>query len=119
MTVRLIIASLLEDLDVKEDEIHSFENGYTALDFIKTNGADIIFSDINMPYMDGFKFAGLVFEVLPNLKSSFFAVSGDETKESFLKMKKSGVHRFVKKPINMEYFKHFVYPEVLKLRNYK
>ena len=31
-------------------------------------------------------------------------------------MKKSGVHRFVKKPINMEYFKHFVEPEILKLR---
>ncbi len=116
MTVRLIISSLLEDLDVKESEIYTFENGYTALDFIKTDGADIIFSDINMPYMDGYEFATLVFDILPNLKSSFFAVSGDETRESFLKMKQSGVHRFVKKPINMEYFKHFVYPEIKKLR---
>ena len=117
MTVRLIISSLLEDLDIKEDEIYTFENGYTALDFIKTDGADIIFSGINMPYMDGYEFATLVFEILPNLKSSFFAVSGDESRDSFLKMKKSGVHRFVKKPINMEYFKHFVQPEILKLRN--
>lgn len=116
MTVRLIISSLLEDLDVKEDEIFLFENGYAALDFIKINGADIIFSDINMPHMDGFEFASLVFEILPKLKSSFFAVSADETYEDFARMKKVGVHRFVKKPINMEYFKHFVYPEILKLR---
>lgn len=77
MTVRLIISSLLEELKINEDEIHTFDNGYTALDFIKINGADIIFSDINMPYMDGYEFASLVFEILPELKSSFFAVSGD------------------------------------------
>jgi len=117
ITIRMIIESLLEDLGVNENEIYSFENGYTALDFIKINGADIVFSDINMPYMDGYEFAMLVFEILPNLKSSFFAVSGDESRESFLKMKKSGVHRFVKKPIKMEYFKHFVEPEILKIQD--
>jgi len=115
MTVRIIIESLLEELDVDEKDIFSFANGYEALDFIKINGADIIFSDINMPYMNGYEFALLVFKILPNLKSSFFAVSGDESRENFLKMKKSGVHRFVKKPISMEYFKHFVTPEIVKI----
>lgn len=30
-TVRMIIESFLEDLGVREDEIHSFENGFDAL----------------------------------------------------------------------------------------
>ena len=117
MTIRMLIESYLEDLGVGEDEIFLYENGYEALDFIKRNGADIIFSDINMPYMSGFEFAELVFKVVPELKNSFFAISGDENRDSFTKMKKSGVHRFLKKPINDTHFRHFVLPEILKRDN--
>ena len=112
MTIRMIIESILEDIGVEDDEIFLFDNGYEALDFIKLNGADIVFSDINMPYMSGFEFASLVFTVIPNLQNSFFAISGDENRESFMKMKKSGVHHFLKKPINTEHFKHFVKPMI-------
>lgn len=116
MTIRMIIESFLEDLGVEDDEIFLFENGYEALDFVKINGADIIFSDINMPDMDGYEFAELVFKIMPNLQNSFFAISGDENRESFMNMKKSGVHRFLKKPIDNEHFKHFILPEILKIR---
>ena len=116
LTIRMIIESLLDELGVKDDKIFSFASGVDAIEFIKSNGADIIFSDINMPEMDGYEFAEKVFEILPKLKSSFFAVSGDETRESFLKMKKSGVNRFIKKPISVDYFRHFVLPEILKLK---
>ena len=114
MTIRMIIESFLEDLGVEENEIFLFDNGFEALDFIKINGADIVFSDINMPDMSGFEFAELVFKVYPKLKSSFFAISGDESRQSYMKMKQNGVHRFLKKPINNVHFKHFVLPEILK-----
>ena len=116
MTIRMILEAYLEDLGVNEDEIFSFENGVDALIFISKNGADIVFSDINMPQMSGYRFAKEVFKILPELKSSFFAISGDENRESFMKMKDNGVHRFLKKPINTEYFRHFVQPEILKRR---
>lgn len=116
LAIRMIIESFLEEYGIKDNEIFSFENGYEALDFIKQNGADIIFSDINMPYMDGFEFAELVFKVLPDLKNSFFAISGDENHESYNKMKKNGVHRFLKKPINNTLFNNFILPEILKIR---
>ncbi len=119
MTIRMILESFLSDLGVKDDEIFLFDNGYEALDFIKRNGADVIFSDINMPYMDGYEFASLVFTVLPGLKNSFFAISGDEDRESFMKMKKNGVHRFLKKPINADHFKHFIEPIILKSRMFE
>jgi len=116
VTIRIIIESYLEDLGVCDDEMFLFENGYEALDFIKKNGADIIFSDINMPYMSGFEFAEMVFKIMPSLKKSFFAISGEEGRESYLKMKTIGVHHFMKKPIKLEYFKHFIVPELIKLR---
>ena len=100
VTIQMIIESFLEDLGVKEEEIFLFNNGVEALDFIKKNGVDIIFSDINMPIMQGYEFAMKVFEIRPDLQNSFFAVSGDESRESYLKMKESGAHRFIKKPIN-------------------
>jgi len=117
LTVRMIIESYLEDLGVEDDEMFSFEDGHKAIDFIKLNGADIVFSDINMPLMDGFEFAKQVFTLLPNLKKTFFAISGDETKESYIKMKESGVRHFLKKPISSLHFNHFVLPQILKQRN--
>ena len=115
-TIRMIIESFLEDLGVHENELYSFENGYEALDFIKTNGADLVFSDINMPYMNGYEFAEMLFKMHEQLKSVFFAISGEEGRDGFVKMKNCGVHRFLKKPINVEHFNHFVKPEVLKIR---
>ncbi|WP_294966886.1 response regulator [Sulfurimonas sp.] len=116
ITIRMILESFLEDFDVKDDEIFSFENGHEVIKFIKENGADIIFSDINMPKMDGYEFAKLTFEIMPSLKNSFFCISSDESTEMFTKMKEIGVHRFLKKPINELHFRHFILPEIIKRR---
>ncbi|MDF1878846.1 response regulator [Sulfurimonas sp. SAG-AH-194-C20] len=116
VTIQMIIESLLEDMGVKEEEMFLFSCGVEALEFIKENGADIVFSDINMPIMEGYEFAVKLFEIRPDLQNSFFAVSGDESRESYLKMKVSGAHRFLRKPINAEHFKHFVSLEISKCR---
>ncbi len=113
-TIRMIIGSYLEDVGVEEDEAFFFETGPSAIEFIRLNGADMVFTDINMPVMNGYEFAEEVFKIKPDLKSMFFAISGDENRTSYQKMKASGVHRFIKKPIDVEYFKHFIEPEVLK-----
>mgnify|MGYP002635508141 FL=1 len=115
-TVRIIIESFLEDLGVNEEEIVSLENGFDALEYIRNNGADIVFSDINMPKMDGYEFASSLFKIRKDLQNSFFAISGDETRESYRKMKKIGVHRFLKKPIESDHFNHFLIPEINKRR---
>ncbi|MEA2073993.1 MAG: response regulator [Campylobacterota bacterium] len=116
LTIRMTIEAYLEDLDVTEDEMFKFENGHDALAFIKENGADMVFSDINMPLMNGYEFAGSVLSETPSLKKSFFAISGEENRESYKKMKNIGVHQFIKKPIKVEHFRHFVLPEILKIR---
>jgi len=110
------IESFLKEFDIKDNEVYLFTNGYEALDFIKINGADIIFSDITMPYMDGFEFAELVFKVVPDLRNSFFAIRGDENRKNFLKMRHKGVHRFLKKPFDIKIFEYFILPEIMKVR---
>ena len=115
-TVRMIIESFLEDLDVQEDEIHAFDNGFDALKHIEENGADLVFSDIHMPKMTGYEFASELFKLRKDLQKTFFAISGNETRESYRKMKSLGVHRFLKKPIDSEHFNHFVLHAVNKCR---
>ena len=116
LTIQMFIESYLEELGVQENEVFSFKSGIEALKFIKSQGADIVFSDINMPIMSGYDFARELFIMKPSLKSSFFAISGDESRESYMKMKLNGAKRFIKKPINIEHFNHFVAPEILKRR---
>ena len=115
-TIQMFIESYLEELGVDENEVFAFDSGFEALKFIKNHGADIIFSDINMPKMSGYDFARKLFIMKPQLRSSFFAISGDESRESYMKMKRNGARRFIKKPINIDHFNHFVAPEIMKRR---
>lgn len=115
-TVRMIIESLLEDLGIREDEVHGFDNGFDALKYIEKNGVDIIFSDVNMPKMDGYEFAFKLFKMQEGIQNSFFVISGDETRESYRRMKQLGVHRFLRKPIDSEHFNHFLLQEINKRR---
>lgn len=115
-TVLLTMRVLLEDLGIESDEIFTFEDGYKALSFIEKNGADIIFSDINMPGMNGFEFVEKLLEVSAKFVSVLFVVSGDDTGHSIGQMKKVGGKRFIRKPINSKHFNHFVLPEINKIR---
>ena len=114
LTIRMLIEAYLEELGVEENYIFSFDNGKIALEYIKENGADIIFTDIQMPEMDGYEFVKNVLELNPSFVSSIFVISGDNDKKAINKMKLVGAHRFIKKPISISFFNHFVAPEINK-----
>ena len=116
-TVLLTMRVLLEDLGVEADDILTFEDGLKALSFIEQNGADIIFSDINMPGMNGFEFVEKLLEVSAKFVSVLFVVSGDDTGHSVGQMKKVGGKRFIRKPISSKHFNHFVLPEINKIKS--
>ena len=115
-TIQMIIGAHLEELEISDDEISSFDNGHEALAFIKENGAELIFCDINMPKMNGYEFAKSLFEFRPDLVKSFFVVSGEESGASIQKMKDAGAKRFLKKPIKENQFNHFIQQEIKKIR---
>lgn len=113
-TVLLTIQALLEELGVPQKCIFIFMDGYKALEYIEKNGVDIIFSDINMPNMDGFEFVGRLFALSERFVSTLFVVSADEQFRDINKMRSVGVKRFIRKPIDMRHFNHFVAPEIRK-----
>jgi len=117
MTIRMIIESFLEDLGVDENSIFSFEHGHDALEFIEANGADIVFTDINMPQMSGSEFVSKLLLNHKYLQNNLFAISGDESGEGFQAMRDSGVKKFLKKPLKIAHFNHFIRPIVSRLQD--
>ena len=113
-TVLLTIQALLEELGVPQKCILIFTDGHKALGYIEKNGADIIFSDINMPDMDGFEFVEKLFSLSERFVSTLFVVSADEKFRDINKMRSVGAKRFIRKPIDMKHFNHFVAPEIQK-----
>ena len=115
-TVLLTINALLEELGVEDESIFLFSDGHEALNYIEKHGADIIFSDINMPGMDGFEFVSRLLDLSQRFISTLFIVSADENYRDISQMKTIGAKRFIRKPINTKHFNHFVAPEIAKYK---
>ena len=77
------LTGILEDIGLKV--IATFSNAINALNYLKNQDADIIFSDINMPKMDGISFCNKVRE--KNIETPIIMLSMYEDtniiKESF------------------------------------
>ena len=114
LTIQLTISAMLEDLGVDEDDIHLFKDGREALDYIARDGADIIFTDIQMPGMTGYEFVQQLIAISEHYVPKLFVISGDDDGECTKRMKGIGARRFIPKPISLERFNHFVKPELEK-----
>jgi response regulator RpfG family c-di-GMP phosphodiesterase len=114
-TSRIKTEDLLTDINVSSVDIYSFDNGADALEFISEEGANIIFSSLELVDMDGVSFTDILLHKFPKMVSKLFITSSSHHSESFKEVKEVGAKRFINKPINEEYFKHFVIPEVNKI----
>jgi len=115
LTVRLKIKELLLDINVDEIDIELYEDARDALDFIRQNGSDLIFSSIETAGLDGISFVDILLTDNPNYVSKLFIVTSQHHNENIDDIKGVGAKRFIKKPINEEYFKHFIIPEIEKI----
>ena len=114
-TARTKIEDLLLEMGVSSGDIHSFEDGAEALDFVREDGADLIFSALEMATMDGISFTDLLLREYPHLVSRLFIVSSAKNSDHFDEVKEVGAKRFINKPIDEEYFRHFVTHEINKI----
>lgn len=114
-TARTKIENLLLEMGVELDDIHQFEDGAEALEYIREYEADLIFSALEMSTMDGVSFTHLLLTEYPHLVSKLFIVSSAKNSEQFEEVKEVGAKRFINKPIDEEYFRHFVTHEISKI----
>jgi len=114
LTVRTKIQDILLDIDSENLEIELFEDAREALEYKRNNQIDLVFSSIETVGMDGISFVDMLLRDDPNFSSKLFIVTSQVNNENIENIKDAGAKRFIKKPINEEYFKHLVIPEIKK-----
>lgn len=114
-TVRIKINELLTEMDSEHLDIECFSDAGEAYDYIEENDINLIFSSIETIGMDGTCFVDKLLREYPEYTSKLFIVTSQKNNDAFEDMKGVGAKRFIRKPINEEYFNHFVVPEIKKI----
>lgn len=94
------LATLLEMASGEIETIRIVINGKRALETLKEYKADLLFTDIRMPVMDGLVLSEAVRERHPNIVT--IVVSGFQEFDYAVSAMKSGVFDYLLKPISME-----------------
>ena len=97
------IKFLLKQLHM-EAEIREAVNGVKALEALEESPADILLTDIKMPFMDGLELAENVMKKYPQTKMVIFSGYGEF--EYARKAMKSGVDSYILKPVDPEEFRN-------------
>ena len=81
-------------------------NGKKALEYIRSNNIDILFTDIKMPYMDGLELAKETFKYDKNIKIIIFSAYSEL--EYAKKALEANAVNYLLKPIEIEEFKNVI-----------
>jgi CheY-like chemotaxis protein len=93
----IVLKMMIEQSGIK---VISVQNGLEAVKVCQEQNIDLVFMDIKMPVMDGYKAMMLIKEFNPDLKviaETAYALSGDRTK-----ILAAGFDEYLSKPITME-----------------
>ncbi len=94
-----------------EANIREASNGVKALEMLEEAPADLLLTDIKMPFMNGLELTSICGEKYPSMKMVIFSGYGEF--EYARKAMKSGVNNYILKPVDPEEF-HKTMAEVLK-----
>jgi two-component system, chemotaxis family, chemotaxis protein CheY len=99
MTMRTLVRSALQQIGMTD--IRDFPGPTDALPSLKAQAAHVIFSDYNMPDMDGLKFLEAV-RTDPTTKSTaFILLTGRADKDLVQKAAKLGANNYMVKPFTV------------------
>lgn len=107
-TVRAVIARTLEMAGVAVSTLYQASNGEEALELMKSNWIDLVFSDINMPGMGGVEMIERMREsdLLATVPVVVVSTEGSKTRIDDLLGK--GVRAYIRKPFTPEKVKAVV-----------
>lgn len=107
-TVRSVIAKTLELAELPIREVYEASNGAEALLVLEDHWVDLVFSDLNMPVMDGVALVEKMAEddLLKTLPVIVVSTEGSATRIEQLKDK--GIRAFIRKPFTPEMLRETV-----------
>ena len=107
-TVRAVIKKTLGLAEVPLDTLYQASNGDEALQVLRSNPVDLVFSDINMPGMNGIELIDHMQaeEDLRNIPVVVISTEGSKTRIEDLQNK--GIRAYLRKPFTPEQLKEVV-----------
>jgi two-component system chemotaxis response regulator CheY len=104
-SIRKILNRVLVQTEVPLGRVHEAADGNEALEILKTEKVGLIFSDINMPNMDGIEFltrvkADAALQIIP-----IVMVTTEGSNATIMLALKLGASGYVKKPFNADRIK--------------
>jgi DNA-binding NtrC family response regulator len=98
----MVLTSLRSILALETDyHVETFTSAKKALDYIQTNGVDLVISDYLMPEMDGISFLAKVRDLKPEIPR--IILTGYADKENAIKaINEVGLYQYIEKPWNNE-----------------
>ena len=107
-TVRSVIAKTLRLAEVPINELHEAANGEEALVVLKEHWIDLVFSDLNMPVMDGLALVERMSsdELLQAIPIIIVSTEGSSTRIEELMLK--GISGFIRKPFTPEQVREMI-----------
>jgi two-component system, chemotaxis family, chemotaxis protein CheY len=101
-TTRAVLVKTLTILGIPANQIFEAPNGRVALDIIEKNQIDLIFSDVNMPIMNGKEMLEELRQNSVHRSVPVVIVSMDCSYEKNIMLKEMGVRAFIRKPFTPE-----------------
>ncbi len=95
-----ILSSLVEVVRDEGFEVLSAANGYQALAQLEAHHVDLIFLDLMMPVMDGWRFLNEAHARFPTLDAPVVLLSAVRDLDD--EARKLGVQRFLAKPFDLD-----------------
>jgi len=108
------IAMLIRNFNLPFETAEA-ENGCEALEYIKNNKVDVLFTDIRMPFMDGLDLIGQAKEIKPEIKSIIFSAYSDF--EYAKRAIENKCDHYMLKPIDVDEFLEVMYKVVMEFEH--
>jgi len=101
-TIREVLARSIHMTKLPVEEIIQADNGITALEKLEDNWIDIIFTDINMPQMNGVDLLNALNKNAEYKDIPVVIVSTEGSKKRIEELQKKGIKGYLRKPFTPE-----------------
>lgn len=98
--IRLGICTMIRRAETPVDEVLEAKDGNEALDILKNQRIDVMFTDIRMPNMDGIELANEVQKLPASHRPFIVAISGFDDFNYAVEMMRGGAQDYLLKPID-------------------
>lgn len=104
MTMRNIVRTALQQIGIVD--VREFPSGIEAIQSLKSQPANLVISDFNMPGMDGLELLRAIRSETRFRSMAFFLLTGRADKDLVQRAVQFGANNYVVKPFTVETLKH-------------